>query len=559
MKEKSLFRDTDSPYRHLNLSFRLYFLENYVKLGLPYNLVVLSDDYAFIQLEESINYINLIESIAQVPGLVYYEFATKLAPLSIVSNSLENGVPPSQDIGVEFFKNNPNISLHGNNVLIGVCDSGIDYLHKDFIYPDGTSKIVYLWDQSKEGNPPDGYYFGTEYTREDINKAIKENDPSLSVDEDGTGTMIAGICAGLGNIEPLYQGVAEDAELIIVKLGKLDGDYTSSFHSVAHEYCLEKARELDRPLVSNVTMGANSGLGTDESSFLYELEDDYIIVAAAGNEADKQTHTSGKIEYNGESQFVEFEVGQDEGELTIYLWGQRPDIFDVAVYTPSGEFTRNPGAFSNFSDVRGTLDFEGTRYSIFYNYPSFFTGMEYVRITLRDVKKGIWRIKITGTNILNGQYDLYLENSYFSNPGTRFRNPDPNRTITYPAVFYANVTVGAYNSNTTSLWSSSSRGNTTLGYQKPHVVAPGVNIIAPYPGNTYATITGTAAAAAHVAGIAAMYLQLVSNNMYKSKRFLASFKTFLELGAIRSKSYTYPNNFSGYGRVSAIGLFEMFR
>ena len=42
---------------------------------------------------------------------------------------------------------------------------------------------------------------------------------------------------------------------------------------------------------------------------------------------------------------------------------------------------------------------------------------------------------------------------------------------------------------------------------RPDIVAPGVNIISTYPGNNYATITGTAASAAYVAGAVSFYLQ----------------------------------------------------
>ena len=34
--------------------------------------------------------------------------------------------------------------------------------------------------------------------------------------------MLSGICCGLGNGDRRYQGVATDAELIIVKLAKID-------------------------------------------------------------------------------------------------------------------------------------------------------------------------------------------------------------------------------------------------------------------------------------------------------------------------------------------------
>ncbi|NJK16360.1 hypothetical protein GSQ51_21270, partial [Clostridioides difficile] len=52
-------------------------------------------------------------------------------------------------------RSNSEKAFFTRGTLIAIADTGIDYLHKDFIYPDGTSKIVYLWDQTKEGSPPE--------------------------------------------------------------------------------------------------------------------------------------------------------------------------------------------------------------------------------------------------------------------------------------------------------------------------------------------------------------------------------------------------------------------
>ena len=37
--------------------------------------------------------------------------------------------------------------------------------------------------------------------------------------------MLSGICAGLGNLNPDYQGVASEASLIVIKLKKYNGNY----------------------------------------------------------------------------------------------------------------------------------------------------------------------------------------------------------------------------------------------------------------------------------------------------------------------------------------------
>ena len=38
-------------------------------------------------------------------------------------------------------------NLTGKGVLVAVIDSGIDYLHPDFLNSDGTTRIAELWDQ----------------------------------------------------------------------------------------------------------------------------------------------------------------------------------------------------------------------------------------------------------------------------------------------------------------------------------------------------------------------------------------------------------------------------
>ena len=62
--------------------------------------------------------------------------------------------------------------LTGKGVLVGIVDAGVNFFHPDFRNEDGSSRILYLWDQSIPGNPPKGYTKGTEYTKEEIDKAL---------------------------------------------------------------------------------------------------------------------------------------------------------------------------------------------------------------------------------------------------------------------------------------------------------------------------------------------------------------------------------------------------
>ena len=84
--------------------------------------------------------------------------------------------------------------------MIGVIDTGIDYRHQAFTYEDRTTKIYSIWDQTiRDGESPEGFIYGTEYTSEQINRALAaENSLAVvpSQDENGHGTFIAGVAAG---------------------------------------------------------------------------------------------------------------------------------------------------------------------------------------------------------------------------------------------------------------------------------------------------------------------------------------------------------------------------
>ena len=529
------------------------------KLNIPYRYYKIGDNIGVVFIDAG--YQNYTSDILNLESVLKYQPNVRLALLGEISPGISKGVVETEDIGANFFKNNSNESITGKGVVIGIADTGIDYLHEDFIYPDGTSKIRYLWDQTKDGNPPKGYTIGTEYTREDINKAIENQDTSLSKDEEGHGTMISGICVGLGRKNSEYAGVAEDSELIVVKLGKIEGYYTSANLIAATDYFDQKTYEENIPIVINYSIGSNALVGrtsvaTVGSTF---FKSGIYTVSAAVNEGNTQTHTSGKLNFNGEIKDIELELSQDEDTIDIEIWVDKPDIITVALVSPTGEESKVL-LESDYSPVIGLFDLEGTEYSITYIYPTTYSGQECIRVNLNKVKKGIWKIRLIGDYITNGIYQAYLPNRVFLKPGTKFREVDPLYTINYPATYDENITVGAYDTINNSLWVKSSKGPTIAGGYKPDIVAPGVNIIAPYPGNTYATITGTAAAAAYVSGAAALYMQYVLvDGMYRSKSFSQKIKTYLNVGAKRSIDITYPNNSYGYGILDIRGMFEQLR
>lgn len=161
--------------------------------------------------------------------------------------------------------------LSGQGVLVGIVDSGVDWKHPDFCNADGTSRILRLWDQSllaQSGeNPPEGYLTGVEYTKADIDRALKlpETEGKQIVREQdfsGHGTSVLGIATGNGRASGgVNRGVAYASDIIAVKMG-IPGE--NSFPRTAElmqgvDYLIRQAAELGKPMAVNISFGNNYG------------------------------------------------------------------------------------------------------------------------------------------------------------------------------------------------------------------------------------------------------------------------------------------------------------
>ena len=374
-------------------------------------------------------------------------------------------------------------------------------------------------------------------------------------------TMLSGICAGLGNINPDYAGVASEASLIVIKLRKYNGNYTNAALYVAAEYAGRKSLELNMPMVFNISYGSNESVALTTLTLRNTLffERGICIVSGIGNEGNTQTHTSGVVSFNGGEEYIELELSEDDPEVEVQIWMDRPDRVNCEVISPTGESSKLLQA-SAYTLLTGLFDFEQTEYLIVTSYPTTFSGQQQITINLRNAKKGIWKIKLIGLDINSGIYNAYLSNRVFLKPGTRFRESNPEKTINYPATYEDVISVGAYDTINDTIWPTSSRGPTIDYIQAPEIVAPGVNIIAPYPGEKYARISGTAPAAAYVTGSIALFLQYVLvENRYPKKAFTQSISTYLKAGAMRSDNISYPNSTYGYGLLNIRNAFDQLK
>lgn len=459
-------------------------------------------------------------------------------------------------------------NLTGAGVIFSCIDSGIDYAHPDFRNDDGTTRILYLWDQtSTGGNPPAGYTLGSEYTQEQINEALTKTNRAerlaiVPTTDDGTGhgTAVAGIGAGNGraSVGRRYRGVAIASSLIIVKLGKprSDGFPRTTEVMQAVDYVIKKAVEIGMPIAVNLSFGNNYG-PHDGTSLLESYIDSMAnvwkssIIIGSGNEGDSNHHTSGTV-LRDRASISEFAVGTFIPSLSLQIWKQYFDEMDIYILAPNGqEFLIN--SRNQYTQRFRVLETELLVYS---GEPTPYSMAQEIFIEMIPqgtnpyITSGIWKIRLEPRKIVDGSYHMWLPSTVVIGEDTKFLQPSPDVTLTIPSVSGKAVTVGAYNQLTDAAAPYSGRGYATNRMIKPDIVAPGEQIMTAAPEGGYARKTGTSMATPFVTGSAALLMEwgIVRGNspfLYGEK-----LKAYLIAGARPLTGFnTYPNPQTGYGAL----------
>ena len=513
-----------------------------------------------------------LDFITKLPGVIYIDSGGVY--------TLEK-TSPTEASKAPNFQYNPYLNLTGRGTIIGIIDTGIDYLNDEFIREDGTTNIIRIWDQSKEEtNEGASVIFGSEYTREDINKALKlkakGKNPYTVVDtrdNNGHGTAIAGLIAGRGG-KNLSKGIAIDADIAMVKLkpaserfkryyatnNYTEYQYRNTDILLAIRYLFRMAKELDKPMVIYIPLGTTVG-GHDGTSvierYIADLSDSsgILFVTSTGNQGIGENHTSGKISSVGEKKKIELEIGENQTSIFMTIYGRAPDKFGFSVASPSGDLFEdiNP---KQKNGVNLRFVYEGTDMNILFIEPSELTGNQVIVVTAQNLKPGIWTFTLIGEYIIHGDYDAWLVQRELLDENTKFLTPTPNTTITIPASAYNIITAGSYNQNNNALVSSSGRGQTRDNRQCPLIAAGGVGALLGAPNNSKKLISGGSVAGGVVAGCCLQLLQwgIVDGNdktMYATK-----IKTYLMRGTQKRDGEKYPNDQVGYGFIDMKVLFN---
>lgn len=482
--------------------------------------------------------------------------------------------------GIIRLRNIPSLDLLGNGVLIGFLDTGIDYTNPIFINADNTTRIYSIWDQTIVSDQyPIGINYGTVYSRDQINEALRSETPFETVpsrDDIGHGTMLAGIAAGNVVPENQFAGVAPGSELVVVKL-KQAKQYLRDFFIVpqgtpcyqendilfALDYLFRIAIELNKPLALCVALGtaqgAHDGRGTLSSFLSLQAEDvGNGIVVAAGNEGNARRHYYGTINPSVGYDVVELSVGRGELGFSMELWGDSPGVFSLDIQSPSGEYV--PRIVPRLDESREiSFIFEQTIIIIDYQIVESQSGDQLILLRFRNPAPGIWKFNVYGRGDIQVGFHIWLPMQGFISDNTFFVRSDPYTTILSLGNARSVITVTAYNTVDDSLYLNASRGFTRVGDIKPEIAAPGVNVTSPTLDQGFSEATGTSVSAAHTAGVAALLLEwgIVRGNQVSMNT--VDMKIFLIRGAQRELQIPYPNRDWGYGILDVYNVFDILR
>lgn len=472
-----------------------------------------------------------IESVRTDPNVISLKGATRVEPNLRFSvpeirgsrNIIQETLPPGA------------VVPDGAGVIVGIVDFGCDFAHQNFRNPDGTTRLLFLWDQTgpKTSMSPAGYPYGREFTSKEINDALHSDKPYDFISYDpgdfAHGTHVMDIAAGNGRGTG-SPGVASNADLIFVELSveslRPDESFGNSRRLMeAVKYIFDKASALGRRAVVNLSLGTHGGPhdgSTPVERWFDELlkTPDRAIVISAGNSRQRRSHSAGQVSPGNRRTLSWEKFAGDTTGNELELWYTGNSELEVTLAFPDGQ---RIGPVTLGGKTRLIKNAAGDVVGqIIHRAKDPLNGDNVINIFIgRELPSGVWGVELNAVSTQPASYHAWIErDDDRRNPqGAIIRNQskfvaadeDPTHTIGSISCGANTIVVGSYSGRTIprDLSEFSSEGPTRDRKNKPEVSAPGQDILAAESKSIDRAISmsGTSMAAPHVTGLIAVMMQ----------------------------------------------------
>ncbi|MBX7410254.1 S8 family peptidase [Clostridium chauvoei] len=329
------------------------------------------------------------------------------------------------------------------------------------------------------------------------------------------------------------------------------------------QFIVEKSRILKKPLVIYIPLGSTEGSHTGNTVIekyidLISQTRGTVVVTGTGNQGIFGGHVNGKIHKPLDTQIIELLIGEKQRNIYFDIWVKKPSRVSLNVISPSGEST---GILP--ITTRGTIEskfvFENTNLKVYYYWPDELTGDEIIRVVLEDLKPGIWRFKVRGDYILNGEFNAWLPPESILQEGTSFISSNPYLTMTIPGMSRYIIVNSWYNQNNNTINGYSGRGEQWIGYgqnTEPIMTVGGDKIKTIGKNSEIIYVSGSSASSAITAGACSLLLQwgIVDGNdkIINAQKMI----TYFMRGVRKRPGDVYPNPEWGYGKLDMLTLFQ---
>lgn len=419
------------------------------------------------------------------------------------------------------------LDFTGEEQVVAVLDTGIDYTHKDMVLAPGTN--VTLTQDKVNALGLLGKYFTEKvpygYNYYDLNNEVIDKGPDPSMH----GMHVAGTVGANGDTENGgIKGVAPKAQLLAMKVFSNDPIYATTFSDI-YLVAIDESIKLGADVI-NMSLGSTASFYIEDSAENVALQNavDNGIVAAvsAGN--------SGSLTYGWSDTYLGYPWAKNPDIGVVGAPGLNAPTIQVAsvenvsqqvrflTYTLGEVEKKAAMALAGPTDP-GTLPANSEYVYGGLGYPEDLTGVE-GKIAL--ISRGGFAFVDKIVNAKNaGAVGVII----FNNAGEELINMAYPAGETIPAVFIGNAAGVELRDNATTVTfpdgtmqipnpaagqmsDFSSWGTTPTLELKPEITAPGGQIYSTLNNNKYGIMSGTSMAAPHVAGGSAVVMEYVESN-----------------------------------------------